>query len=102
MTYEEFTHLLIAREMTVSIKAMIKNPELDLKRDQFQFYEENNDHDIEAWYLVRANMFADLQTKLDRHEITHFTHENKLWIGLTHDIKNNEKMRALYDSYLLG
>ena len=100
--YQEFTRMLIRKEMTANIKAMIKNPELNLKRDQFSFYEENNDHDIQNWYLVRNNVFADLKTKLDSHEITHFTHENKLYIGLTIDVKNDQKLRTLYEDYLLG
>ena len=103
MTYQEFTRLLIAEDdMTAYIKAIIKRPELDLQRVQFQFYEPNNDHDINHWYLVRNNMFADLKPKLDKYEITHFKWKGKLFIGLVHDIKNNQKLRDLYDSYLLG
>ena len=75
---------------------------LDIPREYFAFFEENNDHDIENWYLVRSSTFADLETKLDQHEITYFTWEGQLWIGLTTDVKNDQKLRNLYDSYLLG
>ena len=102
MTYKEFIHLLIAEDMTTFIRNIIKIPELNLQGDQFQFYEDNNDHDIENWYLVRNNVFADLKPKLDKHEITYFKWEGELWIGLTHDIRNNKKMNDLYESYLLG
>ena len=102
MTYKEFTHLLIAKDMTRHIKSIIKNPQYDLKHEYFCFYQDNNDHDIETWYLVRPNMFADLETKLNRHEITHFKWEGELWIGLTTDVKNDQKLRALYEDYLLG
>ena len=102
MTFQEFTHLLIAKNMTNTIQSMIKNPQYDLKREYFSFFEDNNDHDIEAWYLVRTNMFADLKPKLDKFEITHFKWEGELWIGLTTDVKNNQKMHNLYEDYLLG
>ena len=100
--YQEFTSLLIAKDMTAFIKTIIKIQALDLQRDQFQFYEDNNDHDIKYWYLVRTNMFADLQQKLDKYEITYFKWKGELWIGLTTDVKNNKKMRDLYEDYLLG
>ena len=96
--YHEFIHTLIAKEMTAFIKAIIKIPALDLKRDQFHFYEQNNDYDIKYWYLVRSNTFTKLEQKLDKHEITYFKWEGELWIGLTTDVKNNHKMHNLYDS----
>ena len=102
MTTHEFIHMLIAKDMTCFIKNIIKIPALDLQRDQFYFCEDDNDKSINHWYLVRSNTFADIENKLLDHEISYFKWEGELWIGLTNPLKNNQKLRDLYEDYLMS